>query len=97
MISTKYVCGALKYEQCNCHSSFASIKPISMCLTITLPDIFMGILIPKLLIIVIEAHKGENYLKKQTIKSRLQQRIHTILRDAGTEKKIIRTQGVKES
>jgi hypothetical protein len=41
----------------------------------------MWVFIPKLLIIVIEAHKGKHYLKKKAIKSRLEQSIHTVLRD----------------
>ena len=41
-------------------------------LTITLSHIFMWVFIPELLIIVIKAHKGENYLKEKNVKSWLQ-------------------------
>lgn len=49
--------------------------------TITLPHIFMRILLPKLLIIITEAHKREDDLEKNNIKSGLQQAVHVALWD----------------
>lgn len=47
--------------------------------TVTLPHIFMWVLIPKFLIIVVEAHKREYYLEKYKIKSWLKQLVHVTL------------------
>lgn len=50
-----------------------------LAVTITLPHILMRILLPKLLIIITEAHERKDDLEKNNIKSGLQQAVHVAL------------------
>lgn len=68
---------------------FQTQKDRSQELTIALSHVLMRVFIPKLLVIVIEAHKRENYFKEKDIKPWLQQIVHTILRN--TAKKLTLT------
>lgn len=57
-------------------------------LTIAFSHVLMWVFLPKLLVIVIEAHKRKYYFKEEDIKSWLQQVVHTILWNTEKEQKI---------